>query len=135
MSIGHLVRRRLFDLHTVLVGSGIFFVHSSVFVVTHPRTIFLTVVPGSILIVGLSRLPVQHPSPATWFVDRMIKVSRINVIGSHTPPHFQEARQSSGRRWRSGFAYGKPDRIHLSWEARFDAVRGNIFIVTLFLPK
>ena len=37
----------LFDLHTVLEGSCLFFIHSSVFVVTDPRTVFLPVLEGS----------------------------------------------------------------------------------------
>ena len=37
----------VFFYHTVLVSSCVFLIHSSVFVVTDPRTVFLIVLVGS----------------------------------------------------------------------------------------
>jgi hypothetical protein len=39
---------------------------------------------------------------------------------SNSPPHFQEARQSSGRWWQSVFSYGNCVREYSVWVERME---------------
>jgi hypothetical protein len=44
-----------------------------------------------------------------------ILCSVITLPYPNSPPHFYEARQSSGRWWRSGFSFRKSDREYSKW--------------------